>query len=252
MECAEYGQHLNISLPLYQFREFDDGLDSRAAFSGYRYSKDKALNDHYWSVVRAWHGLRHSNDPVKRAIYWKRRALILESPRNETVRRAKMQSFLQGRYVQVKRGPFRTSSVFFLNNRSVTIPATLSCDPKYPVQVRLDLTEGDQRHPHPYAVLPRDDDVAKRLGIRIKVHDHMGRDREAWLESEGPWCVHQINSTVDRTLDIPNKVIVNTPRRERFHYPRRNDRNYTGEVVDDYNEVEWTKEMEDESDPESE
>ena len=217
VECPEYGQHLNIALPLYQFRESDNDVDSREAFSEFRYSKDKAFQDHYWSVVRAWHALRHSNDPVKRAIYWHQRALIPQAPRIETVRQKKMQSFLQGRHIQVKQRRGETSLVFKVNNRKVAIPARLECETMYPVHVQLDLAEGYQRHPQPYAVLARDDDVAKRLGIRITFRDRAGRDREAFLESRGPRCVHQINSTVDRILDVPNKVIVNTPRRERVH-----------------------------------
>ncbi len=134
----------------------------------------------------------------------------------------------------------------------MTIPARLECDIKYPVHVQLDLAKGDQRHPQPYTVLARDNDVAKRLEIRITFRDRAGRDREAFLKSKGSRCVHQINSTINRILDVPNKVIVNTPRRERFHYPRRNDKSYTEDVVDDGDEVEWTKEMEEESDPESE
>lgn len=92
MKCLEYGHHSNIALPLYHFREYDNGFKSLAAFSEFRYSKDKALQDDYWSVVRA---LRHSNDPVERAIYWRQRALISQAPRNETFRQDKWKAFFR-------------------------------------------------------------------------------------------------------------------------------------------------------------
>ncbi len=234
-DCPSPGQHLNIALPLHQQRVSSIHIeDHRGQFGALRLSTDKAKQDYFWQVVRAHHALRNSRDPRKRAAYWKHRDIASKAVHQHRARETKIRKWLEGMEVNLNHDLRKSQGGYYFNclsTKGIVVPQSLDRRSDSPVIIQVVLADGDERHPHCYALRALDEDPAKRLAFRCTYQSVQGSQEQTWLKIKTEKAVYRINTLVDTINNIPTSLVRNTSRR---HCYVANDQPwiYTSEVLE--------------------
>ena len=93
------------------------------------------------------------------------------------------------------------------------MPSNLNRRSDSPVTIQLVLADGDERHPHCYAVQALDEDPAKRLAFRCTYQSMQGSQEQTWLAIRTEKAVYRINTLVDTINNIPTSIVRYTSRR---------------------------------------